>query len=147
MAPGLPRLLAPVLPTTYSPRSLLLKKAYAKHKHLELPYHTCVHCKGFAPAAPRRAGTSFSVSLSGLPLSWPVQIFGLVVHYSANSLICRRPILRHEFLRKNHSRRISLSGVTLTFARLSLTLGQVTDVLLSLMPLLLEDLHGLVEFQ
>ncbi len=56
-----------------------------------------MHCKGFAPAAPRRAGTSISVSLSGLPLSWPVRIFGLVVRYTANNLIRRRPILWHEF--------------------------------------------------
>ena len=49
---------------------------------------------------------------------------------------------------RTHSRRTSLSGLTLTFARLSLTLGQVTDVLLSLMPLIAQkDLHGLVEFQ
>ncbi len=144
----LPRRLAPVLPTPYSPSYLHLAKAQVKLEHLESPYHTLVHCKGFAPAAPRGAGTSISVSLSGLPLSRPVQIFGLVVHYTANSLICRRPILRHEFLGKPHSRMLSLSGVTFTFAKLSLTLGQVTDVLLSLMPLIAQkDLHGLVEFQ
>ncbi len=143
----LPRRLAPVLPTPYSPSYLHLAKAQVKLEHLEFPYHTFVHGKGFAPAAPRRAGTSISVSLSGLPLSWPVRIFGLVVHYTANSLIHRRLILRHEFLGRYHSRRTSLSGITLTFARLSLTLGQITDVLLSLTPLLLDDLHGLVEFQ
>ena len=101
-APVLPRLLAPVLPTTYSSRVLILKKAYAKHKHLGFPYHTFVHCKGFAPAAPRRARTSVSVSFSGLPLSWPLQIIGLVSHYLTNYLIRRRPILRHRsFKRKN----------------------------------------------
>ncbi len=67
------------------------------HEHVESPYHTFVHCKGFAPAAPRRAGTSISVSLSGLPLSRPVPIFGLVSHYLTNYLIGRRPILEHEF--------------------------------------------------
>ena len=66
-------------------------------EHLGFPSHTFVHWKVFAPAAPRGAGTSISVSLSGLPLSWPVRIFGLVVHYTANSLIRRRPILRHKF--------------------------------------------------
>ena len=74
-----------------------MAKAQAMLEHLGSPYHTCVHCKGFAPAAPRRAGTSISVSLSGLPLSWPVPIFGLVVRYTANSLIGRRLILRLEF--------------------------------------------------
>ncbi len=70
------------------------------YKHFGSPYHTFVHCKGFAPAAPRRAGTSISVSLSGLPLSRPLWIIGLVGHYPANSLIHRRLILRHEFKRK-----------------------------------------------
>src|SRR3989338_3998418 len=64
----LPRLLAPVLPTTYSPKCLPLAKAHAMHEHSEFPYHTFVHCKVFVAAAPRRAGTSISVSLWGLPL-------------------------------------------------------------------------------
>ena len=93
----LPRRLAPVLPTTYSPSYLHLAKAHALHEHLGSPYHTFVHCRGFAPAAPRRAGTSILVSLSGLPLSRPVRIKGLVVHYTANSLIRRRLILEHYF--------------------------------------------------
>lgn len=97
VAPVLPRRLAPVFPTTYSPYYLHMAKAQAMLEHLGFPYHTCVHCKGFAPAAPRGAGTSISVSLSGLPLSWPVPIFGLVVHYTTNYLIGRRLILRHKF--------------------------------------------------
>ncbi len=95
----LQRRLAPVLPTTYSPRCLLLTKAHAMHEHSGFPYHTFVHCKGYAPAAPRRAGTSISVSLSGLPLSWPVRIIGLVGHYPANNLIRHRLILEREFER------------------------------------------------
>ncbi len=55
-----------------------LKKSLAKAKHLGFPYHTCVHCKGFAPAAPRGARASISVPFSGLPLSGPLLIFGLV---------------------------------------------------------------------
>ncbi len=100
MAPVLPRLLAPVFPTTYSPKNLPLAKAYTVCKHHGSPYHTCVHCRSFAPAAPRRAGTSISVSLSGLPLSRPVLITGLVSHYLTNSLISRRPILKHEFMKR-----------------------------------------------
>ena len=145
MALVLPRRLAPVLPTTYSPNCLRLAKAHAMHEHLGSPYHTCVHCKGFAPAAPRRAGTSISVSLSGLPLSWPVRIFGLVGHYPTNNLIRRRPILWHAFEETHNSSVVSLSGVTLSFPSLSLTIGQITDVLLSVLPILLSDLHGLVE--
>ncbi len=89
----LPRRLAPVLPTTYSPSYLHLAKAQVVLEHLGSPCHTFVHCRGFAPAAPRRAGTSVLVSLSGLPLSRPVRIKGLVVHYTANSLIRCRLIL------------------------------------------------------
>ena len=52
------------------------------------------HCGGFAPAAPRRAWNIVSGSISGLLLSQPVQIIGLVSHYPTNYLICRRLILR-----------------------------------------------------
>ncbi len=68
-----------------------------KVKHFGFPYHTCVHCKGFAPAAPRRARASISVPFSGLSLSRPLRIFGLVSRYLTNSLIRRRPILKHCF--------------------------------------------------
>ena len=54
------------------------------------------HCGGFAPAAPRRAWNLVSGSISGLLLSQPVQINGLVSHYLTNYLICRRPILRRK---------------------------------------------------
>ncbi len=134
MAPGLPRLLAPVFPTTYSPRVLTLAKAYAMHKHLGSPYHSFLHCRGFAPAAPRRARTSVSVSFSGLPLSRPLRIFGLVGHYPTNNLIRRRLTLWHYFSRKSHSRHIPISGITLSFPRLSQTIGQIIDVLLSMTP-------------
>ncbi len=100
MALVLPRRLAPVFPTTYSLRYLLLTKAHAKHEHFGFPYHTFVHCKGFAPAAPRRAGTSISVSLSGLPLSGPLWIFGLVGHYPTNNLIHRQLIFRRRSFQK-----------------------------------------------
>ena len=44
-----------------------------------------------------------------------------------------------------HSSPRLLSGITLSFPRLSLTVGQIIDVLLSSVPVLLPDLHGLVE--
>ncbi len=145
MAQVLPRRLAPVLPTTYSPRYLLLAKAYTEYRHVEFPYHTFVYCKGFAPAAPRRARTSISVSFSGLPLSRPLRIFGLVSHYLTNDLIRRRLILRPYVSGKAHSSILPLSGISLSFPRLSRTLGQINDVLLSISPSLRSDLHGLVE--
>ncbi len=73
-----------------------LGKSLPKGKHLELPYHTFVHCKGFAPAAPRRARARVSVPFSGLPLSKPLSISGLVVLYTTNNLIDRQLILRRK---------------------------------------------------
>ncbi len=134
VALGLPRLLAPVFPTTYSPRYLPLAKACTLCKHLGSPYHTFVHCRGSAPAAPRRARNSVSVSFSGLPLSRPLRIFGLVGHYPANYLIRRRLILWHCFPKNRRSRHVLISGFTLSFPRLSRTVGQIIDVLLSMTP-------------
>ena len=101
MALVLPRRLAQVLPTTYSSCYLHITKALLKARHLGSPYHTFVHCKGFAPAAPRRARASISVPFSGLPLSRPLSIIGLVSHYLTNNLIDRQLILRHEFMEKH----------------------------------------------
>ncbi len=70
-----------------------LQKAQAVLEHLESPYHTLVHCKGFAPAAPRGARSSVSVTFSGLPLSRPLLIVGLVGHYPTNNLVSRRLII------------------------------------------------------
>ena len=91
----LPRLLAPVLPTPYSPSFLHSTKAYVKHKHSGFPYHTFVHCKGFLPAAPLKARASISVPFSRLGLSSPLPISDLVSLYLTNNLISRQLILRH----------------------------------------------------
>ena len=70
-----------------------LDKSSLESKHLGSPYHTFVHCKGFLPAAPLRARTLISVSFSGLPLSRPILISGLVSLYLTNYLISRQLIL------------------------------------------------------
>jgi hypothetical protein len=62
--------------------------------HLESPYRTGVQCKGFAPAAPRRARNLVSDSVSGLSLSRPVPIMGTVGLYPTVSLIGRSLILQ-----------------------------------------------------
>ena len=118
VAQVLPRRQAPVLPTTYSSSCLHLKKAHAMHEHWEFPYRTFVQCKVFAPAAPRRARVSASVPFSGLPLSRPVLIKGLVVHYTTNYLISRQLILRRYLLVRKHSSITYPSGFTLSFPRL-----------------------------
>ncbi len=144
MALVLPRRLAPVFPTTYSPTNFELAKAHTMYEHFESPYHTFVHCKGFAPAAPRGAGTSISVSLSGLPLPRPVRISDLVGLYPTNNLIRRSLIIRPYVSRIIPSRIYSIWSVTLRFPRLSSALWQINYVLLSISPVLLPDLHGLV---
>ena len=71
---------------------------------------------------------------SGLLLSEPLRIFGLVGHYPTNNLIRRRLILSRCLSEKNHSRFFPLSGLTLSFPRLFQTIGKIIDVLLSRSP-------------
>ena len=73
----------------YTPQKLLQKQ-----EHSESPRRAFAHCGVFAPAAPRRAWTHVSESISGLWLSPPVPITGLLVRYTNNNLIGRGPILR-----------------------------------------------------
>lgn len=61
--------------------------------HSESPYRTGVQCKGFAPAAPRRARYLVSDTVSGLLLSQPVPIIGTVGRYPTVYLIGRSHIL------------------------------------------------------
>ena len=136
MALVLPRLLAPVLPTTYSPSYLHLAKAHAMHEHLEFPYHTFVYCKVFALAILRRVRTLISVSSSGLPLSRPLPIVGLVGLYPTNNLIGRRLILSRNLSEKKHPSINLLSGISLSFPRLFQSLGQINDVLRNCLPVL-----------
>jgi hypothetical protein len=63
--------------------------------HSESPYRTVVQCKGFAPAAPRRARYLVSDTVSGLSLSRPVPITGTVGRYPTVYLIGRSHILQH----------------------------------------------------
>ena len=57
--------------------------------HWGSPYRTVVQCKGFAPAAPRRARYLVSDTVSGLLLSQPVPITGTVGRYPTVYLIGR----------------------------------------------------------
>ena len=124
-----------------------LDKSLPNGKHWGFPYHACAHCKGFLAAAPLRARTRISVSFSGLGLSSPLLISGLVSRYLTNSLISRRLILQRCLLKKARSSINLPSGFNLTFARISQTVGQINDVLLSLSPVFRRtlDLHALVE--
>ena len=92
--------------------------------HSVSPYRTVVQCKGFAPAAPRRARTLVSESVSGLQLSLPVPIIGTVGRYPTVYLIGRSHILRwRTFHAPANSRLGALSAISLSFPRLSRSVG------------------------
>jgi hypothetical protein len=109
----------------------LEKSPLHNRKHSESLRHTCVHCGSFAPAAPRRTRTLVSESVSGLPLSRPVQIIALPGLYPNNKLICRSPILCSA---RYHSRTSHLSAVSPNFSGLWRAIGYVSYVLLSCSP-------------
>lgn len=84
---GLAQLLFLNLPTVQ-------KSVGSMPTHSGSPYRTGVQCKGFAPAAPRRARNLVSDSVSGFLLSQPVPIIGTVGRYPTVYLIGRSRILR-----------------------------------------------------
>lgn len=87
--------------------------------HLESPYRTGVQCKGFAPAAPRRARYLVSDTVSGLLLSQPVPITGTVGRYPTVYLIGRSHILwRRSVSSSAHSRCRAVCAISLSFPRL-----------------------------
>jgi hypothetical protein len=92
--------------------------------HSESPYRTVVQCKGFAPAAPRRARNLVSDSVSGLLLSQPVPIMGTVGRYPTVNLIGRSHILwRRNVSCSPHSSEGALPGIVLSFPRLFRSTG------------------------
>ena len=118
----------------------LRKRRELSSRHSEFPYHACAHCRGFAPAAPRRARVLVSVPFWGPPLPWPLLIIGLVGRYPTNYLINRSLILRRTGSNSpavwviNRSRFYRLSGISLSFPRLYPSSGQIDYVLLSRLP-------------
>ncbi len=92
--------------------------------HSESPYRTVVQCKGFAPAAPRRARYLVSDTVSRLLLSQPVPIIGMVGRYPTIYLIGRSHILqRRNVSNSRHSSLRVISAIGLSFPRLSRSVG------------------------
>ena len=98
------------------------------------PYRSCLHCRVFAPAAPRRAWIRVSESISGLLLPQPVRMTGTPVRYTGVHLIRRRPIQEPRVSTKTPSRNFGPSGLNPSFPGVSRILGQVIHVLLSSPP-------------
>ena len=137
------------MPSPYSPGYLHRGKATLSGRHSGWPRRAFAHCGGFATAAPRRAWALISVPISGLPLSRPVPVIGLVGRYPTNNLIGRGPILGRRRKHgsgalsvRNHSRHPHLSGISPSFPGLSPSQGQVSHVLRSRPPRLPRRLGG-----
>lgn len=87
-----------------------------RRRHSEFPYRAFAHCKVFAPDASRRTWVLFSEPISGLLLSQPIPIGGLLIRYINNNLIGRRPILWHLSFRASCIPAINaLSGISPSF--------------------------------
>lgn len=92
--------------------------------HWGSPYRTVVQCKGFAPAAPRRARYLVSDTVSGLLLSQPVPIMGTVGRYPTVYLIGRSHSLwRRSVWISGRSRRRVVSSISLSFPRVCSSRG------------------------
>ena len=103
--------------------------------HSGSPYRTGVQCKGFAAAAPRRARTLVSESVSGLLLSQPVPIIGTVGRYPTVYLIGRSHVLRRRTVsRFPSSNTKAVFGISLSFPRVFQSRGQFDHVSLSYTP-------------
>ena len=72
----------------------ILGKRFTEVNHSDFPYHAYAHCRVCAPAARRSARALVSVPFSGLMLSHPLQVIGLVGRYPANCLIRRSLIVK-----------------------------------------------------
>ena len=73
-----------------------LGKRFTNVNRSDSPHHTSVHCGVCAPAARRSARALVSVPFSGLMLSHPLRVIGLVGRYPANSLIRRSLIVKRK---------------------------------------------------
>jgi hypothetical protein len=71
-----------------------LGKRFTEVNRSDSPHHAYAHCGVCAPAARRSARALVSVPFSGLILSYPLQVIGLVGRYPANSLIRRSLIVK-----------------------------------------------------
>ena len=134
MAPGLPRRLAPVLPTTYSPRFLLLAKACPKASTWNslvtlariAKFPRLLHPVGLGPVS--QCPSQGILSQGPYPSSawWSCKAQALhpvkgsfTLHYTTNYLIGRRPIFRRRsFGERDFAVFLSLSGISLSFPRL-----------------------------
>ena len=70
----------------YTPKGFII--------HVTSLRQTFVHCGRFSTAASRRSMARVAVPFLGVALSRPLPVIDLVVYYTANNLIGRRPFLK-----------------------------------------------------
>ena len=71
-----------------------LGKRFTEVNHSDSPHHAFAHCGVCAPAARRSARALVSVPFSGLMLSHPLRVIGMVGRYPAICLIRRGLIVK-----------------------------------------------------
>ena len=119
----------------YTPKSFI--------PHAASRRQTFVHCERFPTAASRRSMDRLSVPLWPNILSDRLPVIALVGFYPANKLIGRRLLSkrRKALIARNH--RATTSGIRPAFAGLSRTSRQITNVLLTRLPLACSSQHPL----
>ena len=73
-----------------------LDKRFTEVNRSDSPHHAFAYCGVFGPAARRSARTLVSVSFSGLMLSHPLRVIGMVGRYPAICLIRRSLIAKRK---------------------------------------------------
>ncbi len=74
----------------------ILGKRFTEVNHSDSPHHAYAHCGVFAPAARRSARAIVSVPFSGLLLSHPLRVIGMVGRYPTICLIRRNLIVKRK---------------------------------------------------
>ena len=120
------RQVSSLIKEVYNPKTFIL--------HAALLRQGFPHCAIFPTAASRRSLDRVSVPMWGTFLSEPLSIEGLVGRYLTNNLMERIPILYRNPLIMKPCGIIMLSGINLSFERLSPSKGQVGYVLLTRAP-------------
>ncbi len=119
-----------LLKGVYNPKAFILHAASLRQAF--------AHCAKFPTAASRRSLGRVSVPVWPITLSGRLMIVALVGHYPTNKLIIRGLILKRRSIWSSNMRKMTLSGISPGFPRLSLSLGQITHVLLTRSPLVSE---------
>ncbi len=101
--------------------------------HAVLLHQACAHCGRFLTAASRRSMGRISVPLWLIVLSDQLSVIALVSHYLTNKLVDRRTLPNRRSFTLS-----GLPGISPALAGLSLSSGQVSNVLLTRSPLLAE---------